>query len=881
MVLNKAVVTEGPKFEGDESVRAKVDVGDFINIVEIEECPEDKRLRARIEQPPGWVSLVNTETGRRWAQRALVCPRGHVPQREHCTSQERCDTCGSTMLEGTLRLVAKYSSSSFQMCPKCVFDCSRRKAWTYHAVAGLDAEALGFQHEVQTPFRVLVTDVEAGLWADNNGLKVGDELLACNGIRVDKMEPEELANLFISIRPLKLTFLWDAHQVPKSPGSAPPVPRPLASAPQRIDNRSIYAPHWGISRAQCQELLRLLRKDPNWDSRYTMEQLVTEYIVPKTRGSGLGYALWKNREKPKEANVVVTYAWSHNAENCLETILRSTYSTDVLFMSALALYQAQDSAGPGIEEQLGGCPSVGPFHQTLSHIAEKSAFGRCCWRQQSLIRALPPILLGLALALFWVPVAVWGCIPSYDFDQCVKRTQPDRGWTQDIAWDWQSVYVDEVVGVLCMVLYSVAAGFLVIAAGLSLVIQFCFPFNGRLIAVPNQEDKLCGRLWSIYFIHLAQKLKVPAFLAHNLASTGHACASQAKCEVPGDQQKVLRLVEEDPENPDAGYAAIDHAVRALQRNRRWAVRASAFHWAALFALVRSADLRLVANEPARWETSILAPALAVLGAWLGAVLCALSAYSLLRRTTDDQRLWVLVASPGFPSVAGCVILVALLLSRRLQIFIVPVWSAFFDLLTDEAYRHSTCTSEACQYIVAFTASLGQTLLIGGNSLGVFVIGTLACPSLITRWQCPLALLAAFLLLGAAFTFFYVRSLQADDFPASQFWHAVTVFHLVQLLARFVVPVGSLCAFAYRWGWPRPRPQRELRKEEIADGGATPQGRPAPPPLDLDEASKGPEDGRSPLTSPSGQQVGSIASQEVTDTPRGWMKDGRCFPLAAS
>lgn len=43
--------------------------GAKIEIVEVVERPQDKRIRGRLTSPAGWISLVNTESGYRWAER--------------------------------------------------------------------------------------------------------------------------------------------------------------------------------------------------------------------------------------------------------------------------------------------------------------------------------------------------------------------------------------------------------------------------------------------------------------------------------------------------------------------------------------------------------------------------------------------------------------------------------------------------------------------------------------------------------------------------------------------------------------------------------------------------------------------------------------------
>mmetsp|Transcript_55370 Transcript_55370/g.154231 ORF Transcript_55370/g.154231 Transcript_55370/m.154231 type:complete len:371 (+) Transcript_55370:41-1153(+) len=57
-----------------ETVKAHVvgqlNVGDVVDVLEVVHNTEERRVRARIEDPPGWISLLNAETGTRWAVRA-------------------------------------------------------------------------------------------------------------------------------------------------------------------------------------------------------------------------------------------------------------------------------------------------------------------------------------------------------------------------------------------------------------------------------------------------------------------------------------------------------------------------------------------------------------------------------------------------------------------------------------------------------------------------------------------------------------------------------------------------------------------------------------------------------------------------------------------
>lgn len=49
------------------SVKHHINIGDEINILEVVHNEAERRVRARLENPPGWISLLNMDSGTRWA----------------------------------------------------------------------------------------------------------------------------------------------------------------------------------------------------------------------------------------------------------------------------------------------------------------------------------------------------------------------------------------------------------------------------------------------------------------------------------------------------------------------------------------------------------------------------------------------------------------------------------------------------------------------------------------------------------------------------------------------------------------------------------------------------------------------------------------------
>jgi len=54
----------------DDELVEELEPGEQVWVQEVVLLKEEERLRARIEEPAGWISILNTSSGRRWARRA-------------------------------------------------------------------------------------------------------------------------------------------------------------------------------------------------------------------------------------------------------------------------------------------------------------------------------------------------------------------------------------------------------------------------------------------------------------------------------------------------------------------------------------------------------------------------------------------------------------------------------------------------------------------------------------------------------------------------------------------------------------------------------------------------------------------------------------------
>lgn len=218
VVLNKAVVSRDTVFRGDEDVVAKVPVGTVVKVLEVEHCAEERRIRGRLEHPAGWMSLLNTETGRRWAAKLILCPQGHVLHRRHAEEKGRCNLCERVFAWDTKFLCCQ--SCQHSMCSQCIRLRAPLQTWAFNVTAGVNVNRLGLSFTVMSSMRVMIQSVEAGSWAEAVGVQAGDELTAVNGVSVEKVTSQELDSVLQNSRPLEFMFAYNGAEISASDSNA-------------------------------------------------------------------------------------------------------------------------------------------------------------------------------------------------------------------------------------------------------------------------------------------------------------------------------------------------------------------------------------------------------------------------------------------------------------------------------------------------------------------------------------------------------------------------------------------------------------------------------------------------------------------------------------
>eukprot|EP00438_Fugacium_kawagutii_P025789 Skav209814 [mRNA] locus=scaffold2424:28918:30518:+ [translate_table: standard] len=140
--------------------------------------------------------------------------------------------------------------------------------------------------------------------------------------------------------------------------------------------------------------------------------MVKHHILPRTVGTGLGYALKINQESPLEVDVLVSHSWNENAEEFVETLERTVRADEVLFVCAFAIYQNEDGAGPTVSQQIGASMNSSPFGRVLKNIQEQGCKAGWWWWPRCTLYLIPGLSLLVALEIFMLSQLVCGGVPG-------------------------------------------------------------------------------------------------------------------------------------------------------------------------------------------------------------------------------------------------------------------------------------------------------------------------------------------------------------------------------------------------------------------------------------------------------------------------------------
>mmetsp|Transcript_85690 Transcript_85690/g.227679 ORF Transcript_85690/g.227679 Transcript_85690/m.227679 type:complete len:592 (-) Transcript_85690:449-2224(-) len=401
----------------------------------------------------------------------------------------------------------------------------------------------------------------------------------------------------------------------------------LSARPQLVFSQGkvwkVHSHQWGVTIAQCKELMRRCCSDPNWDSKNNVYTLVTDYIVPMTAGTGLGYALLLNHAHPKEVTIMVSHAWSENAEEFFKTLERSVSEDDVMFICFLALYQCEDAMGPSRIEQIGVKPEESPFRRVLDHIAGRR---RASWlaRTSHVWGWLSWILLLCAASAFFAVVGLEQCIPVLR-GQCAVGGLVDYNPSNYHGWYCMLPRLDFTLQAVtergeCLV----RASFICSCSGLVAWLLAVKAYRGHMLVVPNRECDLYTRLWCVYEVHTAGLLGVPCLLARTLASAGRVHCQEATCSCEQDQERITLEIEKS-----GGFELVDSAVRRTMRSaQRRFLHSMLFHVPPYLTMSLAVPGGDWAPRKQLWGTILCT---GIFSSLLASVLVHLWAYTLVKR----------------------------------------------------------------------------------------------------------------------------------------------------------------------------------------------------------------------------------------------------------
>lgn len=161
-----------------------------------------------------------------------------------------------------------------------------------------------------------------------------------------------------------------ARALPAWMPTSPPTARAVPSTPPRalsvtrgVPQRGCGPELWGITLNQLKELAN----DPRHTDSMTTRDVVEKIIKPDTAGTGAGYALLKNSDRPLRAAIMVSHAWDAKYADLVAAIAASG-EVGPFWVCATALYQPEDIPEVTLERQL-GAEAGGPLTAVLGQAA--------------------------------------------------------------------------------------------------------------------------------------------------------------------------------------------------------------------------------------------------------------------------------------------------------------------------------------------------------------------------------------------------------------------------------------------------------------------------------------------------------------------------------
>eukprot|EP00928_Gymnodinium_smaydae_P055626 TRINITY_DN39128_c0_g1_i1.p1 TRINITY_DN39128_c0_g1~~TRINITY_DN39128_c0_g1_i1.p1 ORF type:complete len:659 (-),score=22.91 TRINITY_DN39128_c0_g1_i1:230-2161(-) len=385
-----------------------------------------------------------------------------------------------------------------------------------------------------------------------------------------------------------------ARELPTEGGLHRAQPQVLRSGDKQ---QEVWPEYWGITISQLRALLKECQDDPSWSSANSLRVVVERYVLPRTAGTGLGFALLINKECPKEVSVMISHSWSENMEEFVETLSRTVSKNEVMFICALSIFQNQDGSGPSIAEQIGSQPEESPFYRVLWHLSTQGHAAGWRWLSRGYWKEVPLMCFQLGVLAYALSMVTIGSIPMLD---------------EAATLDVNPVYADNPEGRRPLIWHFgplprgshaptlVSLVFFVLACLTRWVKQTSFIYLGRMVAVPNREEDLYSRLWCVYEIFVATDMGIYVELASTLAKCGVSNCRNATCSWPADELRIRRQIEdlgrERGRCAEDGFDMVDAVIRKTVRLARWPFISHSIRWSLVGAACMDARFSILSPE---------------------------------------------------------------------------------------------------------------------------------------------------------------------------------------------------------------------------------------------------------------------------------------------
>eukprot|EP00927_Polykrikos_kofoidii_P083043 TRINITY_DN8413_c0_g1_i3.p1 TRINITY_DN8413_c0_g1~~TRINITY_DN8413_c0_g1_i3.p1 ORF type:complete len:400 (+),score=63.35 TRINITY_DN8413_c0_g1_i3:62-1201(+) len=163
-----------------------------------------------------------------------------------------------------------------------------------------------------------------------------------------------------------------AAQTSAAPAAAPSAecgrPTWLSKVGPAAGQMGVPPAHWSLRVTDLKDLLESCRACSGWRDGMNMYEVVDEFIIPWTQGTGCSYALLANADKPLPAKLMISHNWTESFDTFVESVVRFCISHGIplstpVWVCAFAIYQCDDKSGPSRTEQVAMEPP--PFSQVI------------------------------------------------------------------------------------------------------------------------------------------------------------------------------------------------------------------------------------------------------------------------------------------------------------------------------------------------------------------------------------------------------------------------------------------------------------------------------------------------------------------------------------